>query len=457
MNTHKPAHKAKARHLCFVLLLYVPLVWGGVPGPCRYSVTKSHLVSLNRLIYNQLENGCPITYVFTQRQSLGEVCYIKAAFPQILELLNTQFKYDRKSDNERYVKALKKVIYDLYSQKCILGINEEIEDNPVKFVRMHNTSPREALMKALGVMEMYMTLINKSNGPIDWNCEEEYAEDYPEFTTAIPTPITDKPERQCSCPSVGALTPEVSLMPQKVWSSPPQASLPPPTSATPPRPPLPPMETHTSDREVFLGSLVTTTPQPPRRLQGTVPGGSSLGETIGSYLPAPLNTVAYPLSDRNNPSPHSLVLQGTTGTRDEMFDSAQTERTREASTVRPAGTEAAGSPKSLFPVPGVNDVTPIPSMYKVLGITPSSDKNNSAYLLAKSSLDARNSIIFHNGISTTTSQLEETRETHPGSEVNSRDWYHAVEGAPTEASPLLKMKEEEPNKQLPTTKIGSKH
>uniref|UniRef100_A0A4W5PKI5 Uncharacterized protein n=1 Tax=Hucho hucho TaxID=62062 RepID=A0A4W5PKI5_9TELE len=50
MNTHKPAHKAKARHLCFLLLMCFPLAWGGVPGPCRHSVTKGHLLNLNCLV-----------------------------------------------------------------------------------------------------------------------------------------------------------------------------------------------------------------------------------------------------------------------------------------------------------------------------------------------------------------------------------------------------------------------
>lgn len=62
------------------------------------------------------------------------------------------------------------------------------QDTPLKFVRVHSTSPREALTKVRGVIEMYMTLMAKSNGPVDWNCEQEYAEDYQESTTALPTP-----------------------------------------------------------------------------------------------------------------------------------------------------------------------------------------------------------------------------------------------------------------------------
>lgn len=182
MNTHK----LKARHHCFLLLLCLNLAWSGVPGPCRHSMTKDHLLNLNRLIDNQLENGCRISFLFTEHKSLSKVCYIKAVFPHILELLNTHFQYGKRSDNRRYVNTLKKIIYDIYSQRCIPEINEEIEDNPVKFVRLQHTSPKEALRKAKGAFQMYMTLLKENNRPVDWNCEDEYAEDYPESTTALP-------------------------------------------------------------------------------------------------------------------------------------------------------------------------------------------------------------------------------------------------------------------------------
>ncbi|KAL0181782.1 hypothetical protein M9458_024188, partial [Cirrhinus mrigala] len=55
------------------------------------------------------------------------VCYVKAAFPHILELLNTQFRYAKDSDNYRYTNSLKNLIYNVYSQRCIPPINEEIE------------------------------------------------------------------------------------------------------------------------------------------------------------------------------------------------------------------------------------------------------------------------------------------------------------------------------------------
>ncbi|KAL0181781.1 hypothetical protein M9458_024187, partial [Cirrhinus mrigala] len=40
-----------------------------------------------------------------------------------------------------------------------------------------------ALEKAEEVIRMYMGLMTQSNKPVDWNCEEEYTEDYPESTT----------------------------------------------------------------------------------------------------------------------------------------------------------------------------------------------------------------------------------------------------------------------------------
>lgn len=57
----------------------------------------------------------------------SEMCYIKAAVPQILDLLKTHFEYVPKSDNNRYVTALENVIYNIYSHKCIPEINEEEE------------------------------------------------------------------------------------------------------------------------------------------------------------------------------------------------------------------------------------------------------------------------------------------------------------------------------------------
>uniref|UniRef100_A0A671NTY6 Colony stimulating factor 1b (macrophage) n=1 Tax=Sinocyclocheilus anshuiensis TaxID=1608454 RepID=A0A671NTY6_9TELE len=115
------------RHLCIFLILCFHLVYAGVPGPCKHSVTQDHLLNLRRLIKNQLQNGCSITYTFTERQNLSVVCYVKAAFPHILELLNTQFRYAKDSDNYRYTNSLKNLIYNIYSQRCIPPINEEIE------------------------------------------------------------------------------------------------------------------------------------------------------------------------------------------------------------------------------------------------------------------------------------------------------------------------------------------
>ncbi|XP_058648350.1 macrophage colony-stimulating factor 1a isoform X3 [Onychostoma macrolepis] len=150
---------------------------------------------------NQLQNGCSITYTFTERQNLSVVCYVKAALPHILELLNTQFKYAKDSDNYRYTNSLKNLIYNIYSQRCIPPINEEIEDSPKKFIRTHMTLPRAALEKAEEVIRMYMGLMIQSDKPVDWNCEEEYTEDYPESTTEPLSQTAGAPNCPCICPT----------------------------------------------------------------------------------------------------------------------------------------------------------------------------------------------------------------------------------------------------------------
>lgn len=58
-----------------------------------------------------------------------------------------------------------------------------LQDSPKKFIRTHMTLPRAALEKAEEVIRMYMGLMIQSDKPVDWNCEEEYTEDYPESTT----------------------------------------------------------------------------------------------------------------------------------------------------------------------------------------------------------------------------------------------------------------------------------
>ncbi|XP_076124213.1 macrophage colony-stimulating factor 1a [Alosa pseudoharengus] len=198
MNTFKPGHKEKARRLSFFLILCFHVARAPPPGSCKHSITQDHLLTLRKLIQNQLSSGCSIRYTFIERQHMSEVCYIKAAFPQILDLLKTHFQYVPKSDNNGYVTALENVIYNIYTHKCIPEINEEEEDNPEKFTNDYNTSPQEGLQKAHNVLSMYMNLMTESREPLDWSCEEEYAVDVLE---AHDVHHHTQGTARCHCPS----------------------------------------------------------------------------------------------------------------------------------------------------------------------------------------------------------------------------------------------------------------
>ncbi|XP_023812022.1 uncharacterized protein LOC101168287 isoform X4 [Oryzias latipes] len=86
--------KAKLQVKCLYMLIFLsfPLVMAEVPGPCRHSITREHLLTVKQLMDNQLSSGCSITYTFTERRSLSKCCFVKAALPWILELLTTNFK-----------------------------------------------------------------------------------------------------------------------------------------------------------------------------------------------------------------------------------------------------------------------------------------------------------------------------------------------------------------------------
>ncbi|KAK2821343.1 hypothetical protein Q7C36_020686 [Tachysurus vachellii] len=200
MNTHTTVHKAKIRHLCSCLVLCLHLASGAVPGPCQYSVTEEHLLTLKKLIMNQVQSGCSISFKFTERQHLSDVCYIKAAFPHILELLHKHFTYENGSDNYNYTSSLKVLIHNLYSNKCVPPINEEIEENPETFARLYWSLPREGLKKTEEVFQMYKKLMSENDKAVNWNCEDEYANNVLESTTVLPTQTTGTTECECSCP-----------------------------------------------------------------------------------------------------------------------------------------------------------------------------------------------------------------------------------------------------------------
>lgn len=204
MNTQKAAHalyKAKARQLCFLVLLCFHLASGDGPSSCRHSVTKDHIQTVNTLIVNQLENGCSIEYTFIDQGSLSKTCYVKAAFPKVLDVLTKHFNYHKSSVNFKYVDQLKTLVKNIYRTKCIPEVNVSVEDDPEKFVKTYAGSPQAVLDHIGKVMSFYMELLTE-NRPINWNCVDQYAQDVAEPTTegALSTGTT---ACRCSCPTTG--------------------------------------------------------------------------------------------------------------------------------------------------------------------------------------------------------------------------------------------------------------
>ncbi|XP_071022564.1 macrophage colony-stimulating factor 1-like [Oncorhynchus clarkii lewisi] len=191
MTLHVSAHiqcKIKVRDavcLCVIVFLSLSLTMGD-PGPCRHSITRDHLLIIRRLIDNQLQSGCSITYTFIERRSLSKCCYVKAALPWILELLTSHFRYTQGSDNHSYVMSLTCLIHNIYSQRCVPQINEELEDDPVSFGMSFSSSPSEALGRVQDVLSEYWELVTTSDSPVDWSCEREYR-DTEEPPTVLPT------------------------------------------------------------------------------------------------------------------------------------------------------------------------------------------------------------------------------------------------------------------------------
>nr|XP_015823713.2 macrophage colony-stimulating factor 1b isoform X1 [Nothobranchius furzeri]XP_015823714.2 macrophage colony-stimulating factor 1b isoform X1 [Nothobranchius furzeri] len=170
--------KLQVKCLCVLMFLSVSLTMAVVPGPCRHSITREHLLTVRQLMDNQLRSGCSITYTFIERRMLSKCCFVKAALPWILELLTTHFKYKRGSINDGYVQSLRALILNIYSQRCVPQINEEIEDKPESFEIVYHGSPLNALQKASDVLSVYWELVTTRDSPVDWRCQHEYSEIY---------------------------------------------------------------------------------------------------------------------------------------------------------------------------------------------------------------------------------------------------------------------------------------
>uniref|UniRef100_A0A3Q2QA62 Colony stimulating factor 1b (macrophage) n=1 Tax=Fundulus heteroclitus TaxID=8078 RepID=A0A3Q2QA62_FUNHE len=181
--------KLQVKCLCVLMFLSFPLSMAEVPGPCRHSITREHLLIVRQLMDNQLRSGCSITYTFIERRTLSKCCFVKAALPWILELLTTHFKYNRGSVNDVYVQSLRALILNMYSQRCVPQINEEVEDKPESFEMVYQGSPMEALQKVSEVLSVYWELVTTSDSPVDWRCQQEYSESFGS-TTELPAGST---------------------------------------------------------------------------------------------------------------------------------------------------------------------------------------------------------------------------------------------------------------------------
>ncbi|MED6239580.1 hypothetical protein ATANTOWER_008198 [Ataeniobius toweri] len=174
--------KLQVKCLCVLVFLSFPLSMAEVPGPCRHSITREHLLIVRQLMDNQLRSGCSITYTFTERRTLSKCCFVKAALPWILELLTTHFKYNRGSVNDGYVQSLRTFILNVYSQRCVPQINEEVEDKPESFETVYRGSPMEALQRVSEVLSIYWELVTTSDSPVDWRCQQEYSDSFSSMT-----------------------------------------------------------------------------------------------------------------------------------------------------------------------------------------------------------------------------------------------------------------------------------
>lgn len=83
----------------------------------------------------------------------SKCCFVKAALPWILELLTMHFKYTRGSISDSYVQSLRALILNIYSQRCVPQIDEEVEVSGPFW-------GRDLFQPVAGLMEFIICVLN---------------------------------------------------------------------------------------------------------------------------------------------------------------------------------------------------------------------------------------------------------------------------------------------------------
>ncbi|XP_064354136.1 macrophage colony-stimulating factor 1 isoform X2 [Dromaius novaehollandiae] len=154
---------------------------------CQQIITQDHLAELQELADTQMQHPGRVSFTFIEKMQLDDpVCYVKAAFPLLGELLaKTEFKEN--SSNGRRLQMVRRMYgrIDENVDPCIREEDDEERQLSQKCSREFTTSPYEML--AL-VKQFFhdLSLLLQAKETFEKDCSRVYRERCPAPTGSSP-------------------------------------------------------------------------------------------------------------------------------------------------------------------------------------------------------------------------------------------------------------------------------
>ncbi|XP_010116451.1 PREDICTED: macrophage colony-stimulating factor 1, partial [Chlamydotis macqueenii] len=115
---------------------------------CQQIITEKHLAELEELADTQMQQPGRVSFKFIDKMQLNDsVCYVKAAFPLLGEILK-QMKFKENSSNAKKMQMVRRMYsrIDENVDPCIKEEEEEERELSWKCVEKLTTSPYEMLV-----------------------------------------------------------------------------------------------------------------------------------------------------------------------------------------------------------------------------------------------------------------------------------------------------------------------
>ncbi|XP_019401815.1 PREDICTED: macrophage colony-stimulating factor 1 [Crocodylus porosus] len=202
----------------WLALLFVACCWTQKGDYCNQIITDKHLNELQDLIDTQMMNACKVSFEYIDEQQLNKpICFVKAAFPQLKNILD-KMVYKKNSSNFEKANNVREMYtkIDENEEICIEEQDEEEKELSQACVKEFSTPPEEML----GLVKKFFSKVKDLlDQKVDFR--QDCSDTYRKLCSASKKQETSSlgvAAQNCNCPTASPIPgrPSTSLPPASV-------------------------------------------------------------------------------------------------------------------------------------------------------------------------------------------------------------------------------------------------